>query len=555
MEDTRASRMPDEIPTKETLAAVRIGACVFDAHTLLLSRGGADLPLRAKSAEVLAVLTAHPDSLVTKPALMDAVWPDTHVTEDSLVQCVADIRRALGPDAERLRTYPKRGYRLESGSGFDVEQAPHRSRRLPFPGALPLAVAAALLLIVSLGAAKFMPRDVPFDGRVAILVRPFQSVTPDEEAGLLAKALHDGVVASLARFPELAVIAPGSSARIAETGQDPKEIGDSFGVDYVLDGTQDVAGNDLWLTVRLIDTSDGSHVWADTIERETGAFFALQSDVVRRVAGSVGYRVGYLAEPEDGATHVAAFQHHLRARNVFQRSFDAQANAEFRRWNERAIAADPGASWGWSGLAWHYRLAAQYGWNGLEREEALRLALENAEKGLTLAPDDYYANFVMAGIHETAGDIDRAIWFFDRAIALNPSASNALVMSAAPLLYEGNVDEALARLDDAVEIDPLHPPWFNWNYAWALWRKGECDAAHERMRRIPKVSPPAHGVLAVILACLDREDEAREALAVYVDQRPDFSLASERARMEPLWTDPGWLDRWIDTLRRLGAPE
>jgi tetratricopeptide (TPR) repeat protein len=161
----------------------------------------------------------------------------------------------------------------------------------------------------------------------------------------------------------------------------------------------------------------------------------------------------------------------------------------------------------------------------------------------------------MAGIHETAGDIDRALWFFDRAIALNPSASNALVMSAAPLLYKGEVDKALARLDRATEIDPLHPPWFHWNHAWALWQKGDCEAAHERIRRMPEISPPAHGVLAVILACLDREDEAREALAVYMDQRPDFLLASERARFAALWTDSGWLDRWIDTLRRLGAPE
>src|ERR1700754_1042275 len=70
---------------------------------------GKAVDLRSQSAEVLSVLAARPGEIVSKDALMQAVWADTFVTDDSLVQCVADIRRALGDDEHVIvETLPKR---------------------------------------------------------------------------------------------------------------------------------------------------------------------------------------------------------------------------------------------------------------------------------------------------------------------------------------------------------------------------------------------------------------------------------------------------------------
>jgi DNA-binding winged helix-turn-helix (wHTH) protein len=74
---------------------------------------------------VLSVLAARPGEIVSKEALMLAVWPDTFVTDDSLTQCIADIRRALGDEAHMIvETFPKRGYRLNA----DPSDAIHRTR-------------------------------------------------------------------------------------------------------------------------------------------------------------------------------------------------------------------------------------------------------------------------------------------------------------------------------------------------------------------------------------------------------------------------------------------
>ena len=79
----------------------------------LRDRLGKTIPLRRQSFAVLQYLIEHADRLVTKEELMAAVWPDTAVTDDSLVQCIHEIRRALGDGRQTfIRTVPRRGYRL-----------------------------------------------------------------------------------------------------------------------------------------------------------------------------------------------------------------------------------------------------------------------------------------------------------------------------------------------------------------------------------------------------------------------------------------------------------
>src|SRR3712207_1748525 len=89
----------------------------FDHFTLDLARGallasdGAELPLRPKSFAMLQLLVENAGRLLDRDAIMRAVWPNMFVTDDSIAQCVHDIRRAFGDEARGLlRTVPRRGY-------------------------------------------------------------------------------------------------------------------------------------------------------------------------------------------------------------------------------------------------------------------------------------------------------------------------------------------------------------------------------------------------------------------------------------------------------------
>ena len=182
-------------------------------------------------------------------------------------------------------------------------------------------------------------------------------------------------------------------------------------------------------------------------------------------------------------------------------------------------------------------------------------AAEYADKAILLAPDDAEAHHIRAQIHSEAGEMEEAIAQYDQAIALNPSASNILEGSAAPLLFTGRTDEAIDRIKQAMGIDPFYPDWFNWQMGWALWEKNDCKAALMAMRKMSRIPNGAQRMLAGIQACLGNVREAKEALAVFLQNSPGDSISKQRRKWEKIWIAPGSLDRWIEHMRIAGLPE
>lgn len=111
---TNARRNPDEPATKHD-ERLKFGEFVVDRREGVLYREGRVVPLAPKPFDTLAHLAAHPQRVVTKQELLDAIWPDTFVTDDVLVQGIVEVRRALGDSAKNprwIQTLPKRGYRF-----------------------------------------------------------------------------------------------------------------------------------------------------------------------------------------------------------------------------------------------------------------------------------------------------------------------------------------------------------------------------------------------------------------------------------------------------------
>jgi Tol biopolymer transport system component/DNA-binding winged helix-turn-helix (wHTH) protein len=97
-----------------------------------MRRGGEEFTLRSKSFDVLAYLVNHHGHLVTKAALMDAVWPDTAVTDNSLSQCMVEIRRALCDESQQLiRTVARQGYLFAAPVITPVVEFPPQSAVAP----------------------------------------------------------------------------------------------------------------------------------------------------------------------------------------------------------------------------------------------------------------------------------------------------------------------------------------------------------------------------------------------------------------------------------------
>jgi Tol biopolymer transport system component/DNA-binding winged helix-turn-helix (wHTH) protein len=99
----------------------------LDLETGFLQRGGEEVTLPPKPFEVLAFLVEHHGRLVTKTALIEAVWPDAAITDNSLAQCLVEIRRALEDDSQQLiRTVARRGYVFTAAVTTPVVESPRQ---------------------------------------------------------------------------------------------------------------------------------------------------------------------------------------------------------------------------------------------------------------------------------------------------------------------------------------------------------------------------------------------------------------------------------------------
>lgn len=557
------SRKAPEIDPKSA-ETITFGGFVFlTKSNELRTVEGKAVDLRSQSAEVLYVLAARPGEIVSKDVLMQAVWPDTFVTDDSLTQCIADIRRAFGDDGHVIvETFPKRGYRLnaDASDAADPNAAAGTERARTRFSQRGFILAALVLVAAAIGAyfgaeiwrvAPVRSSDMP---RIAIL--PFDDMSTGADVGYLSDAVAEGIITELARSKTYAVIARNSSFRYRDQPVDARQIGDELGVDYLLEGSQQKIGDRLKVTAQLLNAHDGSHLWANTYNREIGDLFVVQEEIIRTLADRVGQRI-QRPLPKSDAAQVSALRYYLMGKVEVKKDFSAAGNALLRQLSLKALEADPNAQFGYIGLAWSYRNAAVFGWHEQEynRDEVLKRAAVYADKAILLAPDDAETHNVRSSIHTEAGEIGQALARYDQAIALNPSDSNILVHSTDVLLYVGRTDEAIDRIERAKGIDPFHPDWFHWQMGWALWEKNDCRAALTAMRKMSRIPSGAHRMLAGIHACLGNKREAKEALGVFLQNSPGESISKQRREWEKIWTAPGSLDRWIEHMRFAGLPE
>jgi adenylate cyclase len=430
-----------------------------------------------------------------------------------------------------------------------------------------LAVTAGLVLLVISGGAlwwqpwatEFAPVKAaemaqPLPTKPSIAVLALDDLSNGDNQGYLSDAISEGIITELSRFSEFFVIARNSSFKYRDKARDVRDIASELGVHYVLEGSQQKSGERLRITVQLIDALAGNHIWAETYDRDLADLFAVQDEIVRAVASSVGAEIAFRPPPSGDLARVSALQYHLKARQ-FIRQFTREGTEQARLLNLKAIEADPTSPFGYIGLTFVYVREHSTGWGELDPEAALARAVESAEKAMELDPENYDVYYARAWVHVHAGEQDQAIARYKQAIALNPSASNVIASSAEPLVYVGRVEEAIELLHRAMRLDPNHPDWFYWTLAWAQWHVNECEAALATIQSMAKTPNWARRTLATIYVCLGRQEEAEATIAKFLESAPGYTVAKTRKKIEKRYDDPADMERLLDALRGAGLPE
>jgi len=383
-------------------------------------------------------------------------------------------------------------------------------------------------------------RRNPPAGTHSVAVLPFSDLSPARDQDYLCEGVVEAITNALSKLPSLRVVARTSAFQFKGKNEDVRTIGGKLGVGAVLEGSMQRTGERLRITVQLVSTADGYHLWSEMYDRPMNDLLAVQDDIANRVASALHVRLAGVQQSKQ-YDNVEAYNLYLKGR---YRPRSGEAIGYF----QEAIAKDPKFAPAWVGLAGTYlNLAAL---DQVRPRELAGKAKEAATKALEIDEKLPEAHLMLARVkafHEwdwSGGERE-----FRRALELNPGDVDARVSYATHLSLMGRAEEAIEHIERIRPLDPLSPAAAGWlariyflarRYdrtiehsraamaafpdAWqageywlgrAYSEKGMLAEAIASMERNQKMRPDrtqGFGMLAVAYARAGRKDEAARLL-------------------------------------------
>ena len=507
----------------------------FAGHTLdiergRLQRGGMEVSLRPKSFALLNYMLEHAGRVISKDELVEAIWPDISVSDDSLTQCMKDIRKALGPEGEGLiRTVMRRGYIIDEGK--------LRSHSQPV-ASTPVAPAIS--------------------EKASVAVIPFDNLSDDPGQDYFANGIVEEIIAALSRLKWLFVAAYGSSATYKDQSFDAARIARELGVRYVLKGSVRKAGDRVRISGQLIDGSTGTQLWANRFDGNLEDIFDLQDRVTESVVGAIQPSI-LSAEVERSRRKrpesLDAYDFVLRAFPLVW-SLDRQDNTLACGLLDQALAIEPTYALALSLKAWCLEQQAVYSWTdnpAEQREEGLRLA----KRAVALNSDDPLVLAVLGAAHSFARDFEIAEAHLERARTLDPNSAWAWMRSGWLNVYREQTETAFQQFARFTRLSPIDPMNYicHIGIGAAHFVNGDYRQAIESTRKGLSQRPDAHWALRQLVSALaleGRMDEARRERENLIAAYPGLTIAKVS---ETLPFSENTLARIVDGLRAVGVPE
>ena len=398
------------------LTVYRFDGFVVDPEAWRLSRAGQEIHLDPVVLKLLIYLIENNERLVTREELMDTVWGDTVISESALTKAVARLRKALGDDSAThryLETVRSQGYRFVA---IVEEESAH-----------------------------------------SLAVLPLKNLTGDPEQGYYADGLQDLLITELYKLPGLGITSRQSTIRYRNSRRPISDIALELSVDALVEGSLLRKGDKIELTIQLIDGRRDKHLWAERYACETPGIFNMIADM----ACAIGVEIGVTKVSSRAEGPIRS-----RAGPIDPRAIDAYAlgtaHLEQPSRNgirtaigqlETAVAIEPGFAQAWAQLAAAHAMEGLFGFT--PPREAIEIGHAAGLRAVEADEQFYGGHTALGWARLWTGDIDGACKHFKKALRLNPSAPAAIHGEADCLMFDGRIDESLARLRELVSISPF----------------------------------------------------------------------------------------------------
>jgi adenylate cyclase len=359
----------------------------------------------------------------------------------------------------------------------------------------------------------------------SLAVLPFANLSGDSEQDYFIDGLMEEIVTALTPIRTLFVIAASSSLALKGLAITPVEAAEKLGVRYVLEGSVRKSGERVRVSAKIIDAHRGAQIWADRFDDSLGDIFALQDSVAASVAGVAEFSVQgaeaqiSLARP---TTDLRSYDLYLRALVEF-RTYQRESMYRALEMLDRAIEMDPQYALALSLAAGAHAIIMQFHWSedlaghGMKAFELLKRSLQTGSDN-----PQVLANAAMA--FWATGDTNTAMPLADRAVALNPGSSWALLAAAQVRSAMGDLEKAEDYVVRSMHLDPLSP-----NRNLQLGILATVRFAQRRFEEVVEICrewitlanhPTSIGMLASTQGHLGEADAAGRALAQLAELSP-----------------------------------
>jgi TolB-like protein/DNA-binding winged helix-turn-helix (wHTH) protein/Tfp pilus assembly protein PilF len=533
----------------------------FDGFTIDLTRGcllrgSEEIKLQPKPFGALTYLVENPGRLIEKAELIQVLWPDTAVTDDSLVQCIGDVRRALGDETQQIiRTVTRRGYIFdrpvvsgptalttyteEKGVQIIIEEQETNGHPMVEASTFPTPLTAGLIsahkatsierlttaikqhrraaamgvLSVALVAAGIVYFTRPSEAIDSVAVMPFVNVNGDPNTDYLSEGISDNIISRLSKLPNLRVIALNSVLRYKGKQAEPQEIGRTLNVRAVLVSRLTQHGDDVSISTELIDVRDNRRLWGEQYNRKLSDIATVQTDIAQEISENLRLRLTgevkqqlakrYTQDPE-------AYRLYMMGRYYFHRSGNKEDLEKSIEYYYQAIKKDPSYAPAYAGLGTTYHLLGFMGW--MLPKESWQKEEWAALKALQIDDQLPEAHVLTAAIREFNLDWTGAEEEYKRALELDPNSVRAHQTYAWHLEMFGRFDDAMSHTKRAQELDPLSLELM-WDMGVWFSFSRQYDRAIEQFQKIIEMDSKFIGAHSMIAETYQKKGMYEEAIA------------------------------------------
>ena len=398
--------------------------------------------------------------------------------------------------------------------------------------------------------------DLPKGPSIAVL--PFDNMSGNPDQDFICDGITENIIYALSHVQGLFVIARNSTFAYKGKSIKVQQIGKELGTQYVMEGSIRLSDELIRVTVQLVETNTGNHIWSEVYDRKLVDIFKLQDEIAIQICEAMQI---HITEGEtfrnrySGIKDVKIGMKILKAIEYLRYQNNPESTMLGLREVEEVIGLDSEIPIAYCLLGLYNLFAIE---NGVCENPIIcfGIATEATRKALSFDEDNSDVHIVTAYLFLIKKEHENSIKAAKRAILLNPNNGDAYSLLGYILSLSGRPNEGIPFIEKAMRIDPIPTVLYLWHLGVAYHESKQYKKALELYKKIIDREPNhrgAHIRMAAAYSFLGDGDKARKAASEVLKIDPNFSLKGFVSKLP--YKNKTDNERYVNALRMAGLPE